>query len=44
LYPITALGYIWTTILAVHVLKEKMNVYKYIAIVLVIIGVIVIVQ
>lgn len=44
LYPITALGYIWTTILAIYFLKEKMNVYKYIAIILVILGVIVIVQ
>ena len=44
LYPITALGYIWTTILAVYILKEKMNIYKYIAIFLVILGVIVIVQ
>lgn len=44
LYPITALGYIWTTILAVIVLKEKMNAYKYIAIFFVILGVVVIVQ
>jgi multidrug transporter EmrE-like cation transporter len=44
LYPITSLGYVWTTILAISVLKEKMNVYKYAAIVLIILGVIVIVQ
>jgi len=44
LYPITALGYIWTTILAVSILKEKLNRYKVLAIFFIILGVIIIVQ
>jgi multidrug transporter EmrE-like cation transporter len=44
LYPMTALGYIWTTILATKFLNEKMNIYKYVAIALIVLGIMVIVQ
>lgn len=40
LYPLVSLSYIWVMILSVKLLKEKMNKFKWIGILLVIIGVI----
>ena len=40
LYPITALSYIWSTLLAIRFLKENMNYWKYAGIFLIIIGMI----
>ena len=42
LYPITALTYIWVSLLSVKVLKEKMNKFKWMGIVLIMIGVVII--
>ena len=42
LYPISALSYIWISLLSVKVLKEKMNKFKIIGIVLIMIGVVII--
>jgi uncharacterized membrane protein len=42
LYPLSALGYIWTAALAVAVLKEKMSLRKYAAILLIVIGIVII--
>jgi len=39
LYPLIATSYVWTCILSVHYLKEKMNVWKWSGIGLIIIGV-----
>jgi uncharacterized membrane protein len=44
LFPMASLSYLWGTLFAVKILKEKMNIYKYLAIFFVILGVIVIVQ
>lgn len=40
LYPFVATVYIWVTLLSVKFLKEKMNKYKWIGIILIILGVI----
>ena len=40
LYPIMALTYLWSTLLSIKYLKENMNSYKWIALILIIIGVI----
>jgi uncharacterized membrane protein len=42
LYPITSLSYIWVSIIAVLFLKEKMNKFRYIGILFIILGVILI--
>lgn len=42
LYPITALSYIWVSLLSVKVLKEKMNKHKWLGILFIILGVILI--
>lgn len=39
LYPIVSLGYVWTTLLAVWLLKEKMSWMKWLAIAIIILGV-----
>ena len=39
LYPFVATVYVWVTLLSVKFLKEEMNKYKWIGIVLIIIGV-----
>ncbi len=39
LYPFVATVYIWVTLLSVKFLKEKMNKYKWIGIILIILGV-----
>jgi len=44
LLPINSLSYVGSMILAVWVLKEKMNVWKYLGMTLIILGVIIIVQ
>jgi len=38
IYPFVSLGYIWTVLLSVKFLKEKMTLVKWIAIVLIVIG------
>ena len=40
LYPLAALNYVWVSFLSMKYLKEKMNVYKWTGIALIIIGVI----
>lgn len=40
LYPIVSFGYVFSMLLAVRYLKEKMNKWKYLAIVLIVLGVI----
>lgn len=40
LYPLTALGYVWTTFLSVKHFNEKINIYKIIGISLIIISII----
>lgn len=39
LYPLVATSYIWSSLLALYFLKEKMNKFKWIGIFLIIIGV-----
>ena len=39
LYPIAALSYVWVSFLSVKYLEEKMNIYKWIGIILIIVGV-----
>ncbi len=39
LYPFVAMVYIWTTILSIKFLNEKMNKWKYLGILFIIIGV-----
>ena len=39
LYPFTSLSYVWTILLSIRFLKEKMNRFKWIAIILIVIGV-----
>lgn len=43
LYPLVATSYIWTTLLAKKVLNEKINVYKWSGVVMIIVSVIFIV-
>jgi len=40
LYPVVSLGYVFSMLLAVKYLKEKMNKWKYLAIVLIVFGVV----
>lgn len=42
LYPIIALSYIWVSLLAVHFFIEAMNFYKWIAVIFIVIGIILI--
>jgi uncharacterized membrane protein len=44
LYPITSLTYVWSTLLAKKFLKERINLYKWLGILLIILGSIFIVQ
>lgn len=39
LYPIASLNYVWVSLLSIKYLKEKMNLYKWTGILLIIIGV-----
>ena len=39
LYPIAASSYVWLSLLSVHFLKEKMNILKWISIILIIAGI-----
>ena len=39
LYPFVATTYVWGTIFSIKFLKEKMNIYKWIGLILIIIGV-----
>jgi uncharacterized membrane protein len=39
IYPFVSIGYIWIILLSIHFLKEKMNFYKWLGIILIIIGV-----
>lgn len=39
LYPIVATGYIWICLLSVKVLKEKMNIWRWLGILAILIGV-----
>ena len=39
LYPIVSLVYIWIAFLSVRFLKEKMNVYKWFGIILIVLGI-----
>ena len=38
LYPLVATGYIWVSLLSIKVLKEKMNIHKWLGIAFIIIG------
>lgn len=40
LYPLVALTYIWVALLSVKMLKEKMNFYKWLGVLLIVIGVV----
>ena len=40
LYPLVATSYIWTTLLAKKVLNEKINVYKWAGVAMIILGVV----
>ena len=42
LYPLVSLSYIWATLLSIAILKEKMNKFKWLGIIIIIIGVILI--
>lgn len=44
LFPISALTYIWSMILAVKYLNERMNLWKWVAITLIVIGTLLVVQ
>ena len=39
LYPIVATAYIWISLLSIWILKEKMNLWKWIGIFLIVIGI-----
>ena len=39
LYPMVATVYIWVSLLSLYVLKEKMNVYKWLGILAILVGV-----
>lgn len=41
-YPFVSLTYVWTVMLSVKYLQERMNLWKYIGLVLILIGVVVI--
>lgn len=40
LYPVVALSYIWVSLLSIKFLNEKMTTYKWLGIILIIIGVV----
>ena len=42
IYPLTSLSYIWVVFLSVKFLKERMNSYKWIGILLILVGVVLI--
>lgn len=42
LYPLVSLGYIWAVFLSLKILKEKMNKFKWLGMIAIIIGVILI--
>jgi len=42
LYPFTALSYVWVSFLSVKILKEKMNSWKWVGILLIIAGIVLI--
>ncbi len=42
LYPITSLTYIWVALVSIKFLKEKINKYKWLGIVLIILGIVLI--
>lgn len=44
LYPINSLSFVISVVLSVLVLKEKMNVYRYLSIMLIVVGIVIIVQ
>lgn len=39
LYPMVSIGYVWVAFLSVKILKEKMNLYKWLGILFIIFGV-----
>jgi len=39
LYPLVAIGYIWVCLLSIKFLKEKMNIWKWLGIIFIIVGV-----
>jgi uncharacterized membrane protein len=39
LYPLVSINYIWVSLLSMKLLKEKMNTYKWLGILLIIVGV-----
>jgi len=39
LYPIISLSYVWVCLLSIKFLKERMNLYKWVGIIVIIIGV-----
>lgn len=39
LYPLVSVGYIWVCLLSIKILKEKMNLYKWLGIIFIILGV-----
>jgi multidrug transporter EmrE-like cation transporter len=39
LYPLVSVGYIWVCFLSIKLLKEKMNLYKWLGILFIIVGV-----
>ncbi len=39
LYPLTSLSYIWTTFFSAKFLREKMNIFKYSAMAMIVIGI-----
>lgn len=39
LYPLTSLGYVWIALLSIKFLKEKMNFFKWMGIVCILVGV-----
>jgi len=39
IYPFVSIGYIWIILLSMYFLKEKMNFYKWLGIILIILGV-----
>lgn len=39
LYPLGSLNYVWVSLMSMKLLKEKMNMYKWLGILLIIIGV-----